>query len=172
MNSILKLILPLLFANILNTSAQTKEFVWREAQWITNDMNAKVVSDSILTMKKGICWLKDVDIENGIVEVDTKATRDRSFSGIIFHLDEENMHYNEVYYRNHKSGFPDALQYTPVFYEFNNWQLYPEHQKAIQLKKSGWNHLKIEVINGTMKVYVNDNKEPSMEVLQLKQLEK
>jgi hypothetical protein len=146
---------------------QTIQFQGME--WFTSDPEA-IVDDSQkqLTLASGIAFLTDLEIIEGAIEVEIAATGDRSFPGIIFHLHDD-LHYEEVFIRSHKSGQPDALQYNPVFSQFANWQLYPEFQAAVSLKNEGWNILKVVFDRKQVDVYINDSNEPAIEIPQLRQ---
>jgi hypothetical protein len=109
-----------------------------------------------LHLKKGRAMIKDQVFSNGILEVDVYAKSGRSFGGITFRAAEENM--EEVYLRIHKSNQVDALQYTPVFNEESNWQLYHQYQAKVAFDKEGWNKLRLEVFDNKLEVFVNGNK--------------
>lgn len=64
----------------------------------------------------------------------------------------------EVYMRLHKSNQVDALQYTPIFNNESNWQLYREYQAKVTFLKQGWNTLRIDVNRQQADVFVNDKK--------------
>ena len=106
-----------------------------------------------LVLKQGRAMVKQLNFKNGTVAVDVYANPKRSFAGINFRENNDNM--EEVYLRMHKSNQVDAMQYTPVFNNESNWQLYREHQANIGFKKEGWNTLQIEVQHQSAKVYVN-----------------
>ncbi len=107
-----------------------------------------------LLITKGRATLKNFNFVDGIIEVDVYANSKRSFAGITFRKKEDHM--DEVYMRMHKSNQVDAIQYTPIFNNESNWQLYKEHQAKVIFKDKGWNRLRIEVIHHTAKVFVND----------------
>ena len=62
----------------------------------------------------GNATLKDVEFENGIIEVDVAFEGARYFAGINFRM-QSAKNYEHFYLRPHKSNLPDAIQYTPVF---------------------------------------------------------
>ena len=101
----------------------------------------------------GRATLKDLSFTNGSIQVAVYAKTARSFAGIFFR--QQKGHGDEVYMRMHKSGKPDALQYTPIFNGESNWQLYKEHQANVTFKNAGWNMLKVEVLNYTAHIFVN-----------------
>src|SRR5512140_660209 len=58
------------------------------------------------SMTSGISELKQVEVRDGILDVDAYTTGKRAFFGFDFRIDSVN--YEEVYLRPHKSGLPDA----------------------------------------------------------------
>ena len=64
----------------------------------------------------------------------------------------------EVYLRMHKSNQVDAIQYTPIFNDESNWQLFKEYQAQISFKNSGWNTLRMEIQGQSAEVFVNNEK--------------
>ncbi|WP_437369945.1 family 16 glycoside hydrolase [Maribacter litoralis] len=107
-------------------------------------------------LNNGRITVKNHKFKNGIIEVDVLANESRSFAGITFRKQNENM--EEVYMRLHKSNQVDAVQYTPIFNNESNWQLYKEYQALVSFKKIGWNNLRIEVKNKVADVFVNGKK--------------
>ena len=109
-----------------------------------------------LVLKSGRAEAKNQNVKNGTIEVDVYANSKRSFAGITFRKQNDDM--EEVYMRMHKSNQVDAVQYTPIFNGESNWQLYREHQAKVPLKSEGWNSLRVEVVNKRAEVFVNDDK--------------
>ncbi len=101
-------------------------------------------------------FLKDFEFKNGTIEVAIAANKKRSFAGFIFRKNKR--HGEEVYLRMHKSRMPDGLQYTPIFNNESNWQLYHQLQQTTVLKDTGWNTLKIVVYEQQAIVFVNETK--------------
>ena len=89
--------------------------------------------------------LKNVQFTNGTIEVDIYANSIRSFAGITFRKQADNM--EEVYMRMHKSSQVDAVQYTPILNNESNWQLFRAYQAQVTFKDTGWNTLRIEIHN-------------------------
>lgn len=100
--------------------------------------------------------LKNVQFTNGTIEVDIYANSIRSFAGITFRKQNDNM--EEVYMRMHKSSQVDAVQYTPILNNESNWQLFKEYQAQVTFKNTGWNTLRIDVNNQSAVVFVNNEK--------------
>lgn len=109
-----------------------------------------------LVLKNGRAIVKNQKFTNGTIQVDVYANSIRSFAGITFRKQNDNM--DEVYMRMHKSNQVDAIQYTPIFNNESNWQLYKEYQAMVSFRNVGWNTLRIEVSNKSAVFFVNDEK--------------
>lgn len=107
-----------------------------------------------LVLTSGRATVKNQEFSNGTIEVDIYSNSVRSFAGITFRKRNDNM--EEVYMRMHKSNQVDAIQYTPIFNDESNWQLYREYQARVSFKNAGWNSLRIEINNGTAVVFANN----------------
>lgn len=77
-----------------------------------------------LLLDGGAAILKDFEMRDAIVDVDVATPASRGFFGIQFRLDKDGANGEWVYLRQHKSGYPDAMQYTPVLNTGANWQIY------------------------------------------------
>lgn len=88
-----------------------------------------------IVLEGGRISVNNETFTNGIIEVDVYANSKRSFAGITFRKQKENM--EEVYMRMHKSRQVDAVQYTPIFNNESNWQLYREYQAQVVFKTKG-----------------------------------
>ncbi|MFC4635322.1 family 16 glycoside hydrolase [Dokdonia ponticola] len=122
-----------------------------------------------LVLKNGRATVKNLSFTNGTIEVDVYAKSTRSFAGISFR--EQNDNLEEVYMRLHKSSQADAVQYTPMFNNESNWQLYREYQASTSFKNQGWNSLRIEVANHSSEVFVNNVKVMTIDHLRTDQNE-
>jgi len=103
----------------------------------------------------GTAYLKDLAIENGVVEVDIAATGARSYPGVLFRMQSEDEN-ERVYLRPHRAGlYADALQYTPTFHGIAGWQLYSGEgcTALISLPTDTWVHLKIEFAGTQARVF-------------------
>jgi hypothetical protein len=87
--------------------------------------NAEIVEHMDRKCLMGNAFLKDVEFENGVIEVDIAVTpRSRSYPGIAFRMQSDE-NYERFYIRPHRSPYySDALQYTPCFNGIDSWQLY------------------------------------------------
>ena len=120
---------------------------------------------------KGYACLKDLEFENGIIEVDiTVAEGVRCYPGIVFRMQSDE-NYEHFYIRPHRSIFyPDALQYTPTMNGIGCWQLYngDGYTAGATIPAEEWIHLKIEISNEQAKVYLKDMDKPALFIHDLK----
>ena len=121
-----------------------------------------------LFLNGGAATLKDFELRDGVVDVDVATPASRGFFGIQFRIDGENAEW--VYLRQHKSGLPDAMQYTPVLNTGLNWQIYngPGFTGAADIPKDVWFHLRLEVVGAQAKFYVSDMDKPALVMNDLK----
>src|SRR5262249_17777122 len=67
-----------------------------------------------LRLGGGGASVKDLDFHDGVIDVDASTSGKRAFFGIQFRIAGDGGDGEWVYLRPHKSGLPDAIQYTPV----------------------------------------------------------
>jgi len=109
-------------------------------------------------------------MRDGVLDVDVATPASRGFFGFDVRIDADGKNYEEIYLRQHKSGLPDALQYTPVLNTGRNWQLYngPGFTGAVDIPKDTWFHLRLEVTGAQAKLYVKDMDKPALVMDDLK----
>ncbi len=123
-----------------------------------------------LSLDGGAAVLKDFEMRDGVVDVDVATPASRGFFGIQFRIVNDGATAEWVYLRQHKSGLPDALQYTPVLNTGLNWQIYngPGFTGAVDIPKDVWFHLRLEVVGAQAKLYVKDMEKPVLVMSDLK----
>jgi hypothetical protein len=116
----------------------------------------------------GAATVKDLQLRDGVIDVDVATPALRGFFGIQFRIDGMNGEW--VYLRQHKSGAPDAMQYTPVLNTGLNWQLYngPGFTGAVDIPKDIWFHLRLEITGAQARLYVQDMENPALVMADLK----
>lgn len=117
-----------------------------------------------LRLDGGAAVLKDFEMRDGVIDADVATPAKRGFFGFDVRIDEKGENYEEIYLRQHKSGLPDAMQYTPVLGTGRNWQLYngPGFTGAVEIPGGEWFHLRLEVVGATAKLYVKDMEKPAL----------
>jgi hypothetical protein len=123
-----------------------------------------------LLLDGGTASLKDFQMRDGVIDVDVATSAPRGFFGIMFRAVDDGANSELIYLRQHKSGLPDAMQYTPVLRTGFNWQLYngPGFTGAVDIPKDVWFHLRLEVRGAQAKLYVKDMDEPALVMDDLK----
>jgi len=122
-----------------------------------------------LYLDGGAATLKDFEMRDGVIDVDVATTAKRGFFGIQFRIAND-VNGEWIYLRQHKSGLPDAMQYTPVLNTGLNWQIYngPGFTAAVDIPKDVWFHLRLEIASAQAKFYVKDMDKPALVMNDLK----
>ena len=123
-----------------------------------------------LLLDGGAAILKDFVMRDAIIDVDVATPAARGFFGFQFRLADEGANGEWVYLRQHKSGYPDAMQYTPILNTGANWQLYNGEgfTGAVEIPKGEWFHLRLAVTGAQAKLYVKDMEKPALVIDDLK----
>ncbi len=123
-----------------------------------------------LLIDGGAAVLKDFEMRDGVVDVDVATPAIRGFFGIQFRIANDGANSEWIYLRQHKSGLPDAIQYTPVLNTGLNWQIYngPGFTGAVDIPKDVWFHLRLEVVGAQARFYVEKMDKPVLVMNDLK----
>jgi hypothetical protein len=123
-----------------------------------------------LYLDGGAASLKNFEMRDGVIDVDVLTLGNRGFFGVQFRLTSDGANGEWIYLRPHKSGYPDAIQYTPVLNTGANWQIYngPGFTGAVDIPKDVWFHLRLEVSGAQSKFYVKDMDKPVLVTNDLK----
>lgn len=137
------------------------------------EQNAKVAEyqgRKCLLLDGGAATVKDFEMRDGVIDVDIATPAKRGFFGIQFRIADDGANAEWVYLRQHKSGLPDAMQYTPILNTGANWQIYngPGFTGAVDIPKDTWFHLRLEVTGAQAKLYVSDMDKPALVMTDLK----
>lgn len=109
-----------------------------------------------------IAVLKKGNFDNFIIEMDIAGS---AMPGLGFRATDL-WNYEFFYCRMHASGKQDAIQYLPVFNGAQGWQLYnyPTYEKTAEFKSKEWVHLKMEVFEDKMRVFIGDVQKPNLAI--------
>jgi len=147
------------------------------------ELAKKDSSDAILITKTEgdqFIWMKNFEFDNGTIEFDAKgksAPPQSSFIGIAFRVVDKDT-FDAVYFRpfNFRSPNPVNRSHSVQYTSHPDWTWnrlrndHPgEYEKGIDPTPNGdeWFHTRIVVHKPVVKVFVNDAKEPSLEVNEL-----
>jgi len=123
-----------------------------------------------LLLDGGAAVLKNFQMRDAVIDVDVATPAARGFFGLQFRLADDGANGEWVYLRQHKSGYPDAMQYTPVLSTGANWQIYNGmgFTGAVDIPKDTWFHLRLEVTGAQAKLFVKDMEKPALVMNDLK----
>jgi hypothetical protein len=130
---------------------------------------AQYLGRSCLWLQDGAASLKDFEMTDGVIDVDMAGSGARGFYNILFRTQADG-NGERVYLRPHKTGLDDAQQYTPTLNGASAWQIYngPGFTRAVDVPRAVWFHVRLEITGAQAKLYVNDMREPSLVVNDLK----
>jgi hypothetical protein len=134
------------------SDAKFEDFLGRQALILRN--NTHVIRSGI-------------EFTDGTIEFDLSPTDKGHFTAVTFRRESVQNHEN-IYFRAHKSGKYDAMQYAPRINGSSTWQVYPEFTSLVDLPRNQWTHVRIEVQGTRMEVYVNSETKPVLVVPRLR----
>lgn len=131
---------------------------------------AEYLGRKALSVNGGAAGIKDFTMRDGVIDVDVATPAKRGFFGIQFRISDDDKNGEWVYLRQHRSGYPDAMQYTPVLNTGLNWQIYngPGFTGAVEIPRDEWFHLRLEVTGAQAKFFVKDMEKPALVMNDLK----
>jgi hypothetical protein len=152
----------------VKVAAQQNVVDFTSDRWVLQD--AEIVQHLDRTCLMGAAYLKDVEFENGVIEVDIAVKRERTYEGLMFRR-QSNDDYEEFYIRPHRTKFyTDALQYAPVINGISCWQLYngPGYTAGAEIPFDQWVHMKMEISGKQARVFLGDAETPALTITDLK----
>ena len=134
-----------------------------DARFVTYDGRASIRVDG------GGAVLNDVLFDDVVIDFDVLARGERGFFGVQFRLDDAG-NGEWVYLRPHKSGLPDALQYTPILGTGLNWQLYsgPGFTGPAAVPRNQWIHARLDLLGASGQLFLDDMATPVLVMPDLK----
>jgi len=142
--------------------AQTDCIDFESDQW--DRTGAEIVQFMDRKCLIGRAFLKDVEFENGVIEVDIAVIgqKARTYPGVLFRVQSPG-NYERFYIRPHRASlYPDAIQYVPAFNGIDGWQLYngENYTCAANIPDNKWVHLKLEVSGSQARLFMDDMDQP------------
>ncbi len=127
--------------------------------------DAEIVPFAGKTAFAGTAYLKYLSFLNGTIEADMWITGQVNFAGFIFRVQS----FDEMewfWLRMHKTNgiATDATQYAPAYRGVFCWQLNPGSLGPANVPKNQWVHMKLEVLNNTASLFIQDMTKPVMTV--------
>lgn len=154
-------------ARALPLLAQTTVPLTPAAWSATDDLRAiPHLGRPSLYINRGVALVRDVSMENGILELDLAATDTTTFLGIVFRAAGPRFS-NVIFLRPSSSGNEEAVQYGPAFNTLGvAWQVYHyDGANAVaQVPRNTWIHLKLELDGQLARLYVDTATTPTLVV--------
>jgi hypothetical protein len=142
---------------------------------ISTDKSSKLIrlneADSV-----GIAWILDQEFTNGEIEFDVKGIDkyQGSFIGLAFHGADDKT-YEAVYFRPFNFRATDTLRRSHAVQYLSNpnydWPVLRErfpgkYEKGMPpgIDPNGWFHVKLVILAESVRVYINSNKVPVLEI--------
>ena len=123
-----------------------------------------------MTVVNGFATLKDAIFAEGTVEFDIKPL---GFSDTGIQIHRRDADTAEFIYLRADPDCPaanDCVQYAPITHGRMQWNIYPQYQNSAPISDKGWNHMRIVVTGGRLRLFVNREIEPSIDVPRLQGL--
>ena len=113
------LLLVLLFLGFISpTQSYAQQMIEMDSSdWKFSDKGVSlenVDGRRAIKIVSGKAELNNLLLEDGTIEFELYLSDGRAFSYLYFRNESDDEH-EEIYFRNHKSNAPDAIQYSPVF---------------------------------------------------------
>ncbi|MDJ0641798.1 MAG: hypothetical protein QNJ15_03185 [Erythrobacter sp.] len=118
-----------------------------------------------LVVSRSAVLLEGVEFSEGVIEFDVAFENKRGFGGLMWHAsDQGDAEY--FYFRQHKSGLPDAGQYTPMRSGLTSWQIFSDRNGMgpFAYTYDGWNRIKFIIAGDKADIYLNGSVEPILHV--------
>lgn len=118
-----------------------------------------------LVLTRGLAMLEGVEFSEGVIEFDLAFDEAFGFGGPVWHVAEDGRQ-EYFYIRQHKSGQPDAGQYTPMRNGLTSWQIFTDRDALAPLgfTYEGWNHFKMVVVGDRADIYFNGSHMPALHI--------
>lgn len=125
----------------------------------------------------GLLWLSDCDFKNGSIEADIKGKNDkgRSFVGIAFHGKNDSV-YDAIYFRPFNFINPHKVSKGIQYISMPDFPWYVLREKFPRIYEDSmllvpdpndWFHVRVEIIDENIEVFVNNYHMPCLSVKKL-----
>ncbi|RUN77117.1 hypothetical protein EJC47_07700 [Sphingomonas sp. TF3] len=124
----------------------------------------------LMTVTEGYAETNAGTFAEGTVEFDIKALA-YADTGILLHRrDADTAEFIYVRANPDCPAANDCVQYAPITNGRMQWNAYSRYQHSAPLVAAGWNHLRIVIADGRLRLFVNHALEPSLDVPRLQGL--
>ena len=155
------MMIPLLMVGLLQSGT-----VAIDRGWELSGVGTRIAShrgSTAIVMNNGNALRRDVALADGTIEFDVELVSRRTFVYFQFRM-ESDREFEEVYFRPHKTGLPDAVQYNPVWRGDSFWQLWhgPGATASPRFKFGAWTHVRVVLEGQRGALFLDGNPDPVM----------
>jgi hypothetical protein len=115
--------------------------------------------------------LEDFNFTNGTIEFDTQPVDVSRGAFLSIYFRQQSPGKSELVYLRCKPDETeqrnDAIQYAPILHGVNLWDIMGQFQAPALIHNTDWNHIKLVISGLQMRVYVNNNTRPTLEIPRL-----
>jgi hypothetical protein len=118
--------------------------------------------------RNGVVTLKNTDFTDGTIEFDDQPT-DQNFASFYFHW-QDTLENECFYFRTQVAGHPDdpaGVQYAHTVKGINCWNIMGHYQGNATFQQEAPNHVKLVISGRQMRVFVNSQERPTLEIPRL-----
>src|SRR5688572_20659847 len=118
-----------------------------------------------IRIDNGFAVRRDVALQDGTIEFDVEMLPTRTFVYVQFRM-ESATEFEEIYFRPHKTGLPDAVQYNPVWRGDSFWQLWhgPDAAASPQFRFGTWTHVRLVLQGERGALFLDGASVPTMTI--------
>jgi len=165
------MLVALVLGLCLPAAAEEQKLAFTAEGWELSGADSRIedyLGRESLRLRTGRAIRRDVAFQDGTIEVDMAVTPHRAFAYLQFRIQRDG-EYEAIWFRTHKSGHPDAIQYSPIFQGASSWQLYhgPDATAAAPLPPGEWIHLKLVLSGRRAALFVGSEREPRLVIPRL-----
>lgn len=122
-----------------------------------------------LNLRIGEADRDGLTLGDGTIEFDMLVSSARTFVGLKLRVGPDGT-YEDIYFRPHKSGLPDAIQYNPAYRGYGQWQLHhgPESTAFAHYTPGEWQRVRVELSGPQAAVFVGDGRDPALVIPRLR----
>ena len=159
------------FLTMTQLHAQQRIFLPGKCKVLTEDNLPTAYIDTIFKGKQALkldgtqqslALLENVEAKNFRVEMDIAG---QVMAGLGFHA-TDGFNHQFIYFRPGMGGTREAIQYIPIYNGALSWVFYnyPYYETEADVQSLEWLHAVFEVRGQNLKVFVNDEEKPSMDI--------
>ena len=159
------------FLAITQLQAQQRIFLPGKSKVLSEDNRPTAYVDTVFNGKQALkldgkqqslALLENVEAKNFRIEMDVAG---QVMAGLGFHA-ADGLNYQFIYFRPGMGGTREAIQYIPIYNGALSWVFYnyPYYETETEVKSLEWFHAAFEVRGQNLKVFVNKEKKPSMDI--------